>query len=739
MGYWAVDERGKFLDDVASAGGWSDFIDAADGIDAEEFPELTHLADHGWSQKLDALAGEAEELASDEELSSGVADTLKTLADVADRASVSSESMIVTDGVGLEAEVESMAEGPEGPADPEAGEQVAGINKWSRAAARLLRLAEFRGVRLMRDIAKAATLRLLRQDDPSGATSLLSPDEILRLAESIEAAHGTAELLGRARIRQQFNSARKRYPKPEGFAEAEFQDVEPMPPEKALAYFRRLVPDMAVSPEIFPGAERRRAFTMAFKSDEIMLEKVKDKIAGFIADGKGRRQIVADIDELLDAAGVTPNSPQYAEMVFRTNTVDAYQTGAQLEMSDPDVVEEFPVWEYVGIEDGREGDDHRPQFGKFYPSDSLFTDIRGPRVYNCRCIPKPVSRSEWNELHAQGKRTEIRDVAPLAPVSEKPVEPSESEKISKEDAEFIRSIKEIGEVMDYESAVRVGNRLKTRIDTEMKQHERKIAKASKKSAMAMDSWTRASHAVLEAEASGDAEKIAKARMDRKSKIKKVERSMKHESDLRLQIGKKRSEQYLKSMSLIRPMGEQPDSFVRFADNSNDEAIKALRDQTRFLPSSWLKLSAKAGQVAARRQKGGEPGAEYMGRRSYYRPTGGGSGEIILKGMDISPSTSLHEMGHHMERVAGLLPIEREYYDIRTRGEAPSHLGAGYERNEVTRRNKWGESYMGKDYGGNAYEIFTMGIEDIVYGTYGLWERDPDAIRFVLGLLAGVAR
>lgn len=89
-------------------------------------------------------------------------------------------------------------------------------------------------------------------------------------------------------------------------------------------------------------------------------------------------------------------------MVFRTNAIDAFNAGHDDERQAPDVIDEFPVWEYLGIRDGRQGKDHEPHFGKFFPASASFAQVRGERPFNCRCSSRAVSRREWARNLAAG-------------------------------------------------------------------------------------------------------------------------------------------------------------------------------------------------------------------------------------------------------------------------------------------------------------------------------------------------
>lgn len=94
------------------------------------------------------------------------------------------------------------------------------------------------------------------------------------------------------------------------------------------------------------------------------------------------------------------------EMVYRTNMMDAFNTAQDEEMARPVMQEAFPVWRYDGIDDERASEEHKEHFGKYYPSTMSFAQVRGERVWNCRCSPRLVHKSEWDTLSAAGNELE---------------------------------------------------------------------------------------------------------------------------------------------------------------------------------------------------------------------------------------------------------------------------------------------------------------------------------------------
>lgn len=247
----------------------------------------------------------------------------------------------------------------------------------------------------------------------------LSHDEIQELADSLAAVLATAELTGRASIRWRLEAKRGKLatfaepanPSPFGTTPASGTTaaivtrppVAILSPLNALEYFRSLVPELGIDPRIFAETMRRQAFTMAVSTDVQMLDRVKGVIDMSMATGEGG---TFEIQQILDGAGVSVRNPQYAEQIYRTNMMDAYNTGLDQEIKEPDVAEAFPIWRYDNPNDERTGEDHQPMIGNYYPNAAVFADVRGARPWNCRCGPTGIYVDDWVELQKNGAKVE---------------------------------------------------------------------------------------------------------------------------------------------------------------------------------------------------------------------------------------------------------------------------------------------------------------------------------------------
>jgi phage gp29-like protein len=280
-------------------------------------------------------------------------------------------------------------------------------------ASRLLAFAEGDGARAVRAACRAAVRRAVLERGGAplsrGGQGFFSEDERRQVAEALAGTLAAGELLGRARVRDRLAAGRRGL---KLFAEGAtpFESfAEPVPglaPARALEYFRERAPGLAPSldPAAFSEAVSRKAFGLALTTEAEVTRKVYDLLEEFLATGRGAGSLPDRIDDVLDGAGVGPRNRSYSELVMRTNAMDAFTEGTTREMQDPEVRDEFPAWRYLGIRDGRQGKDHEPHFDRYYPNSTSFSEVRGERLFNCRCCPQPVYAADWEELLAKGAR-----------------------------------------------------------------------------------------------------------------------------------------------------------------------------------------------------------------------------------------------------------------------------------------------------------------------------------------------
>lgn len=357
------------------------------------------------------------------------------------------------------AELDLFADAP-----PDADETALAGRDGQRAGA-LLKGSVIGGRDTLHRIVADAVTRLLEDDDWESATTLFTDEELAEVQQSLAAVRANGDLLGRARVRRlaelanrdgepvkfaegyaaydcpdcggvAYNGDPKRgvkyvattlcescgqrrnqtdlTPAVERFAEPPpadpfdvFDDDLPvLQPRAAADYFRKLVPTVGVRPERYAPLFDRQAFTLAADADYEVLRRVKTVIQDAIEQGDGREAVRERIADVLDAAGVSPANPQYADLVYRTNAMDSYVQGQQSEYAVPAIQEAFPAWEYHAIPDERARPHHAARDGKLYPSSLTFQEVRGMDahdVINCRCSWSPIHRRELERRVSAGE------------------------------------------------------------------------------------------------------------------------------------------------------------------------------------------------------------------------------------------------------------------------------------------------------------------------------------------------
>jgi len=173
---------------------------------------------------------------------------------------------------------------------------------------------------------------------------------------------------------------------------------------------------------------------------------------------------------------------------------------------------------------------------------------------------------------------------------------------------------------------------------------------------------------------------------------------------------------------IRPVGNASFNIDAHLEHSRSPMRKIVKKAYDHCPTEWVQQSAYAGTLTPKKVN-----------RGYYNHW---RREIAISG-DIDKycfKTAIHELGHRFERVVpGILEIEKDFYEKRTAGETLKWLGPGYARDEKTRRDKFINKYIGKDYNGDAYELVSMGFEYAYTNPTKLWE-DEEYARWIYGIL-----
>lgn len=239
-------------------------------------------------------------------------------------------------------------------------------------------------------------------------TRLFTPEQEESLHATLSATIATGDLLARSVIARRADQARRRH-RVTLYSEIPFKsyvpdDLKLFSPKRALEYFTKLVPSLTL-PADWEQEIERSAFTAVAATSQDVLERIRDIIIGGLT--RGEMDGPQTIRSVLEKAGMMPNNPQYGELIFRTNIMDAHSVGHDREMQDPEMRELFPAWLYSATIDEGSRPWHARKNDRMYEQRVPFVLVRGitaRNVVNCRCMPIDLDKWEVSDRLLAGER-----------------------------------------------------------------------------------------------------------------------------------------------------------------------------------------------------------------------------------------------------------------------------------------------------------------------------------------------
>lgn len=165
--------------------------------------------------------------------------------------------------------------------------------------------------------------------------------------------------------------------------------------EEAVDYFRERVP--VTASEFYKIADRYRslAFTISGYTKAQILKRFYDEILESIESGGTLAQFRTNMNEFLASEGYEGITPLQADNIYRTNVQTAYNVGHYQQMTDPDVMQQRPYWQYDAVEDAHTRPSHLAMDGKVFPADSPVWDTWfPPNGFRCRCTVRSLSKRQ---------------------------------------------------------------------------------------------------------------------------------------------------------------------------------------------------------------------------------------------------------------------------------------------------------------------------------------------------------
>lgn len=106
------------------------------------------------------------------------------------------------------------------------------------------------------------------------------------------------------------------------------------------------------------------------------------------------------------------------------------------------------------------------------------------------------------------------------------------------------------------------------------------------------------------------------------------------------------------------------------------------------------------------------------------------------------SIIIHEIGHYLEsKDSSLFGKVKDFYNKRTANDKIEKLkditSHPYGNNEITKKDKWIDPYMGKIYSDGGTEILSMGLEYYYHNPIKFAKKDPEYFEFIYNAVRGI--
>jgi phage gp29-like protein len=148
------------------------------------------------------------------------------------------------------------------------------------------------------------------------------------------------------------------------------------------------------------ASAKRRAFTIAGMTNELMLQEAKSVLEQVIRSGGKLTDFRKTVSEKFESAGFTPKNPSHVETIYRTNVLNAYNSGRYAQATQPAVLRLRPYWQIRTVNDGppRQRATHQAvHLWVIRADDSIWKTIYPPFGFNCRCRVVSLSEVEFKQ------------------------------------------------------------------------------------------------------------------------------------------------------------------------------------------------------------------------------------------------------------------------------------------------------------------------------------------------------
>jgi len=408
--------------------------------------------------------------------------------------------------------------------------------------------------------------------------------------------------------------------------------------------------------------------------------------------------------------------------------------------------------QWLAIPDDRTRDAHVEMDGQVQEVDDPFVSELGEidypgdpnaepaNVYNCRCTLIYAYPEIPEEMKARDAEDGVKDMS-QEEWEDKKRENSQEQAI--QEIPFTERLKELIHDGDYtiDEYRKAGSIVYSEIDRQLglefgqdlsqynhlKTEETELAKWWKSESKRILSETK--------DKLGERKKALKE-FDSSEKSIRLSEIRKKSGELNRKLNKEHANLMKKVLKELQEYGgfDKKEIMSNLVSNTTySKGVQDIHAATEFFPKKWTEYRMQKGKLNAKQISG----------RAYFND--------ILNDIrtDGSIGTSIHEYAHSLEyAVPGLQKAADGFYKYRTSGETAERLkkyrpNEGYGNDEMVKKDKFINIYMGKDYGSDRdrfpTELLSQGYEEL-FGDMNIqykrdqYNNDPEMRDWLIGLM-----
>ncbi len=165
--------------------------------------------------------------------------------------------------------------------------------------------------------------------------------------------------------------------------------------EDAIKYFNKKIPLTKEHYKKLDDKYKSLAFTIANYSNINLLNEIFNLLLVSLEEGESVNTFKHKLNECLNDWGYDKENDYKIDLIYRNNLQTAYQVGHYEMLTDPDVLEYRPYWQYDAIEDEDTRPEHKALNGLVFRADDPFWKTwYPPNGHRCRCSIRALSKRD---------------------------------------------------------------------------------------------------------------------------------------------------------------------------------------------------------------------------------------------------------------------------------------------------------------------------------------------------------